>query len=146
VSNEESRRHVHELRASVDAVAVGMGTVRADNPRLDARDVRAAKQPRRLAFGHGETELELRSGPLADELHALAEEGVQSLLLEGGPTLATAFVEAGLVDKLVLFVAPVVSGSGPRFIGELSVSFQVHDMRARTLGGDVVLEGYLREI
>jgi diaminohydroxyphosphoribosylaminopyrimidine deaminase/5-amino-6-(5-phosphoribosylamino)uracil reductase len=146
VSNEESRRHVHELRASVDAVAVGMGTVRADNPRLDARDVRAAKQPRRLAFGHGETELELRSGPLADELHALAEEGVQSLLLEGGPTLATAFVEAGLVDKLVLFVAPVVSGSGPRFIGELPVSFQVHDMRARTLGGDVVLEGYLREI
>jgi diaminohydroxyphosphoribosylaminopyrimidine deaminase/5-amino-6-(5-phosphoribosylamino)uracil reductase len=145
VSNEESRRLVHELRASVDAVAVGMGTVRADDPRLDARDVDAAKQPRRLAFGHGETELELRSGPLADELRALAAEGVQSLLLEGGPTLATAFLVAGLVDKLMLFVAPVVSGDGPRFIGELPAAFQVHGLRARAIGGDVLLEGYLQE-
>jgi diaminohydroxyphosphoribosylaminopyrimidine deaminase / 5-amino-6-(5-phosphoribosylamino)uracil reductase len=148
VSNEDSRRLVHELRASVDAVAVGMGTVRADNPRLDARDVDAAKQPRRLAFGHGQAgaELELRTGPLEDELHALGDEGVQSLLLEGGPTLATAFLEAGLVDKLMLFVAPVVSGSGPRYLGELPASFQVHDLRAQALGADVLLEGYLREI
>src|SRR5262245_28667061 len=104
VSGEESRRLVHELRAGVDAVAVGMGTVRADAPQLDARDVGAARQPRRLAFGHGPlpdgSSLELRTGPLADELHALAEEGVQSLLLEGGPTLATAFIEHGLVDKI----------------------------------------------
>ncbi len=65
VSGEESRRRVHELRAASDAVAVGMGTVRADNPRLDARDVDAARQPRRLAFGHGSSEqLEVRSGPL----------------------------------------------------------------------------------
>ena len=146
VSNEESRRLVHELRASADAVAVGMGTVRADNPRLDARDVGAARQPRRIAFGHGETELELRSGPLAEELRALAAEGVQSLLLEGGPTLATAFLAAGLVDKLVLFVAPVISGDGPRFVGELPASFQVQDLRARAVRGDVLLEGYLRDI
>ena len=53
VTGEESRRLVHELRAQSDAVAVGMGTVRADEPRLDARDVDAAKQPRRLAFGNG---------------------------------------------------------------------------------------------
>ena len=53
VSGEESRRLVHELRAASDAVAVGLGTVRADNPRLDARDVDAARQPRRLAFGQG---------------------------------------------------------------------------------------------
>ena len=53
VSGEESRRRVHELRAASDAVAVGMGTVRADSPRLDAREVEAASQPRRLAFGHG---------------------------------------------------------------------------------------------
>ena len=96
VSGEESRRRVHELRAASDAVAVGMGTVRADNPRLDARDVDAAKQPRRLAFGRGPAELEVRSGPLEDELRSLAAEGVQSLLLEGGPTLATAFLRAGL--------------------------------------------------
>jgi len=143
VSGEESRRLVHELRASVDGVAVGMGTVRADDPRLDARDVGATKQPRRLAFGHGETELELRSGPLEDELHALAAEGVQSLLLEGGPTIATAFLAAGLVDKLVLFVAPVVAGAGPRFIGD--VAGEITGMRARRVGEDVLLEGYLHE-
>ena len=93
VSGEESRRRVHELRAASDAVAVGMGTVRADNPRLDARDVDATKQPRRLAFGRGPCRSSRSSsGPLEDELRALAAEGVQSLLLEGGPTLATAFL------------------------------------------------------
>jgi diaminohydroxyphosphoribosylaminopyrimidine deaminase/5-amino-6-(5-phosphoribosylamino)uracil reductase len=145
VSGEESRRLVHELRASVDAVAVGMGTVRADNPRLDARDVGAARQPRRLAFGHGETELELRSGPLEEELRALAAEGVQSLLLEGGPTIATAFVAAGLVDKLLLFVAPVVAGEGPRFVGDLPEPLQLSGMTARAVGEDVLLEGYVHE-
>ena len=53
VSGEESRRRVHELRAASDAVAVGMGTARADEPRLDARDVDAVRQPRRLVFGQG---------------------------------------------------------------------------------------------
>ena len=53
VTGEESRRRVHELRAASDAVAVGMGTVRADDPRLDARDVTAERQPRRIAFGRG---------------------------------------------------------------------------------------------
>ena len=89
VSGEESRRLVHELRAQVDAVAVGGGTARADRPRLDARDVETPKgQPRRLVFSHGPLpdglDLELRTGPLEDELRALAAEGVQSLLLEGG--------------------------------------------------------------
>jgi diaminohydroxyphosphoribosylaminopyrimidine deaminase/5-amino-6-(5-phosphoribosylamino)uracil reductase len=145
VSGEESRRLVHELRASVDAVAVGMGTVRADNPRLDAREVGATRQPRRLAFGHGETELELRSGPLEDELRALAADGVQSLLLEGGPTIATAFIAAGLVDKLMLFVAPVVAGEGPRFVGDLPEPLRLSGTRARTVGEDVLLEAYVHE-
>lgn len=145
VSGEESRRLVHELRASVDAVAVGMGTARADNPRLDARDVGATRQPRRLAFGHGETDLELRSGPLEEELHALAAEGVQSLLLEGGPTIATAFLAAGLVDKMMLFVAPVVAGQGRRFVGDLPEALQLSGMRARVVGEDVLVEGYLHE-
>ena len=98
VTGEESRRIVHMLRGASDAVAVGMGTVRADDPRLDARDVDAAKQPRRLAFGQGPlpegSELELLSGPLDEELARLAEEGVQSLLLEGGPKLAESFLRA----------------------------------------------------
>src|SRR5918994_4767143 len=122
ISGEESRRLVHRLRADSDAVAVGMGTVRADAPRLDARDVAATRQPRRLAFGKGPlpegSELELRAGPLADELTALADEGVQSLLLEGGPTLAAAFFREDLVDKVLVFVAPKVSGEGPALLRE----------------------------
>jgi len=149
VSGEESRRRVHEVRAASDAVAVGMGTVRADAPRLDARGVEAARQPRRLAFGRGplpeESELELRSGPLEEELRGLAAEGVQSLLLEGGPTLATAFLAAGLVDKLLLFVAPVLAGEGPHVLGELAGPLELLHLRAEPSGEDVLLEAYLRE-
>jgi diaminohydroxyphosphoribosylaminopyrimidine deaminase/5-amino-6-(5-phosphoribosylamino)uracil reductase len=143
VSGEESRRLVHELRAASDAVAVGMGTVRADNPRLDARDVGATKQPRRLAFGHGPSELEVRSGPLEEELNALAAEGVQSLLLEGGPTLATAFFRAGVIDKLLLFIAPVLSGSGPRFLGDLDEPVELSHLTATPSGEDVLIEAYV---
>jgi diaminohydroxyphosphoribosylaminopyrimidine deaminase/5-amino-6-(5-phosphoribosylamino)uracil reductase len=149
VSGEESRRRVHELRAAADAVAVGIGTVRADAPRLDARYVGAERQPRRLAFGRGPlpegSELELRSGPLEEELRALAAEGVQSLLLEGGPTLATAFLAAGLVDKLLLFVAPVLAGDGPRVIAGLAEPLDLLHLRAEPSGEDALFEAYLRE-
>ena len=149
VSGEESRRRVHELRAASDAVAVGMGTVRADAPRLDARDVGAARQPRRLAFGRGplpeRSDLELRTGALDEELRALAADGVQSLLLEGGPTLATAFLAAGLVDKLLLFVAPVLAGDGPPVLGDLETPLELLHLRTEPSGEDVLLEAYLRE-
>ncbi|MBV8598352.1 MAG: bifunctional diaminohydroxyphosphoribosylaminopyrimidine deaminase/5-amino-6-(5-phosphoribosylamino)uracil reductase RibD [Actinobacteria bacterium] len=143
VSGEASRRRVHELRASVDAVAVGMGTVRADDPRLDARDVGATRQPRRIAFGHGDAgELEVLSGGLEDELRALAAEGVQSLLLEGGPTIAASFLDAGLVDKVALFVAPIVAGEGP--LG-LTAPLELNGVAAERVGEDVLLVGYIRE-
>lgn len=149
VSGEESRRRVHELRAASDAVAVGMGTVRADAPRLDARGVGAERQPRRLAFGRGPlpegSELELRTGPLEEELRALAVEGVQSLLLEGGPTLATAFLAAGLVDKLLLFVAPVLAGDGPRVLGDLDAPLELLHLHTEPSGDDVQLEAYVHE-
>jgi diaminohydroxyphosphoribosylaminopyrimidine deaminase / 5-amino-6-(5-phosphoribosylamino)uracil reductase len=147
VTGEESRRRVHELRAASDAVAVGMGTVRADAPRLDARDVGAGRQPRRLAFGRGPipegAALELVAGPLGEELERLAGEGVQSLLLEGGPTLATAFLRARLVDKVLLFVGPTISGSGPRWIGELDAPLGVEGLVPEPLGEDVLLTGYI---
>jgi diaminohydroxyphosphoribosylaminopyrimidine deaminase / 5-amino-6-(5-phosphoribosylamino)uracil reductase len=149
VSGEASRRLVHQLRAASDAVAVGMGTVRADAPRLDARDVEVVRQPRRLAFGRGPlppgSELELRTGPLEDELRSLAAEGVQTLLLEGGPTLATAFLGAGLVDKLLLFVAPVLSGEGPSFLDRFEGPIRPLHAEWRQVGEDVLLEAYLRE-
>jgi diaminohydroxyphosphoribosylaminopyrimidine deaminase/5-amino-6-(5-phosphoribosylamino)uracil reductase len=149
VTGEASRKLVHVLRAQSDAVAVGMGTVRWDNPRLDARDVPVVRQPRRIAFGRGPlpdgSQLELRSGPLRAELEVLAADGVQSLLLEGGPTLAAAFLEAGLVDKLLAFVAPRISGEGPGMLEGLPRPFELSRMEARPIGEDVLIQAYLNE-
>ena len=156
ISGESSRRLVHELRAASDAVAVGMGTVRADNPSLAVRDVAAARQPRRLAFGRGPlpdgSELELRSGPIEEELAELAREGVQSLLLEGGPTLAGAFLRAGLIDKLVLFVAPKLVGGDdapPLFVGaasrRLADAVAVTRLEIGQSGEDLILTAYVHE-
>jgi diaminohydroxyphosphoribosylaminopyrimidine deaminase/5-amino-6-(5-phosphoribosylamino)uracil reductase len=149
VSGEESRRLVHELRAASDAVAVGMGTVRADNPRLDARGVEVRRQPRRLVFGRGPlpegSELELVRGPLEEQLRRLGDEEVQSLLLEGGPTLASAFFAADLVDKLLLFVAPKLSGEGPGLVASLPRAVALTRLEARPVGADVMLSAYVHE-
>jgi diaminohydroxyphosphoribosylaminopyrimidine deaminase/5-amino-6-(5-phosphoribosylamino)uracil reductase len=156
VSGEASRRLVHELRARADAVAVGMGTVRRENPQLTARDVGAARQPRRLAFGHGPlpagSELELLSGSLEEELARLADEGVQALLLEGGPTLAGAFLRTGLIDKLMLFVAPKLLGgdnapslfAGPA-VERLADAIPATHLAWEQVDDDLLLTAYLRE-
>jgi diaminohydroxyphosphoribosylaminopyrimidine deaminase / 5-amino-6-(5-phosphoribosylamino)uracil reductase len=145
ISGEESRRHVHELRARVDAVGVGMGTVRADDPELTARGVGATRQPRRLAFGSGPSKLELRTGPLDEELRALAAEGVQSLLVEGGPTLAASLLRDGLVDKLMLYLAPRVAGAGVLFAPELPAPVELRRPSVERLGDDVLLTAYVHE-
>jgi diaminohydroxyphosphoribosylaminopyrimidine deaminase/5-amino-6-(5-phosphoribosylamino)uracil reductase len=145
ISGEESRRRVHELRAQVDAVAVGMGTVRADAPQLTARGVGAERQPRRLAFGSGPSDLELRNGPLDVELRALADEGAQSLLLEGGPTLAASFLQEGLVDKLMLFVAPRIAGAGLLFAPELREPIPLSRPVVERVGDDLLLTAYVHE-
>ena len=150
ISGEESRRLVHELRAQVDAVAVGGGTARADHPRLDARDVETPRgQPRRLVFSRGPLpdglDLELRKGPLEEELRLLAEEGVQSLLLEGGPTLAAAFFAADLVDKVLLYVAPLLAGDGAPLVAALPSARTLTRLAARPVGSDVLIEAYVHE-
>ena len=156
VSGGESRRIAHELRAASDAVAVGMGTVRAENPKLTARDVAVERQPRRLAFGHGPlpdgSDLELLEGRLEEELARLARERVQSLLVEGGPGLAGALLRADLVDKLVLFVAPMLVGGDdapPLFSGPgartLADAVRVTGLSVARAGPDVVLAAYVHE-
>jgi diaminohydroxyphosphoribosylaminopyrimidine deaminase/5-amino-6-(5-phosphoribosylamino)uracil reductase len=149
ISGEESRRLVHELRAQVDAVAVGAQTARVDRPALTARNVGAVRQPRRLVFASGpipdRLRLEPRSGQLDEELASLAEEGVQSLLLEGGPTLATSFLRAGLVDKLLLFVAPTLSGQGSRFVADLDEPVRLSRLESCQVGEDLLLTAYVNE-
>jgi diaminohydroxyphosphoribosylaminopyrimidine deaminase/5-amino-6-(5-phosphoribosylamino)uracil reductase len=156
ISGPESRRRVHELRALADAVAVGGGTASADRPRLTAREVDAERQPRRLVFGRGPlpegSELELRSGRLEDELAELAREDVQSLLLEGGPTLAGAFLRAGLLDKLLVFFAPKLVGgedapglfAGPA-VRMLTAAIPLSDLEVERIGADLLVTAYLRE-
>ena len=154
VSGEASRRRAHELRAACDAVAVGMGTVRRENPRLDARDVEVATQPRRLAIGKSPlpegSQLEQLAGPPAELLADLAAQGVQTLLLEGGPTLAGAFLREGLIDKLMLFVAPKIvggddapslfAGPGAPTMAEVSAA---HGLELEAIGEDLLLSAYL---
>ena len=131
-----------------------MGTVRHENPMLTARDVEVSTQPRRLAFGRGPlpagSELELHSGPLGDILQTLAAEGVQTLLLEGGSTLAAAFLREGLIDKLLLFVAPklvggddapsLFAGPGAPTIAEV---VSAHDLEFEYVDADVAITAYL---
>ena len=107
-------------------------------------------QPRRLVFSRGPLpdglDLELRTGPLADELRALAADGVQSLLLEGGPTLAAAFLEADLVDKLLaLRRAGPRRATGRRPTAPLPSPRTLSHLTARPVGEDVLLEAYVHD-
>src|SRR5690606_36379762 len=105
----EARAHVHRERSAHDAIAVGTGTVLADDPRLTARidGVERAPQPIPVVFGERAVpeaaalrqhprQLRTAGHDLERELAALAADGIQSLYVEGGPTLASAFIRAGL--------------------------------------------------
>lgn len=140
ITSEASRMDVHRLRGTVDAIMVGVGTILADDPRLTTRDLRtgslAIRQPLRVVMdSNGRTPEGARvrdaaaptliatiaafgKGPdLRVDLHAVLAElhnrGVRSLLLEGGPKLAGAFLAAGLVDRVVYYIAPKLLGDGP---------------------------------
>ncbi len=136
VTGEASRAQVHQLRSEVDAVLIGTGTALADDPSLTVRDsqgVPASRQPMRVVMGRREipAAAALRDGlaPLrvfptespAEALGALVEEDVQHVLLEGGPTLAAAFLRAGLMDRVVWYLAPKILGSGQSAVGDLGV-------------------------
>jgi diaminohydroxyphosphoribosylaminopyrimidine deaminase/5-amino-6-(5-phosphoribosylamino)uracil reductase len=79
------------------------------------------------------------------ELAALGAEGVQSLLLEGGPTLATGFLRDDLVDKLLLFVAPTIAGAGQHLFGDVLVPVPLTRLTAEPIGEDVLLTAYVHE-
>ncbi|HXA73517.1 MAG TPA: bifunctional diaminohydroxyphosphoribosylaminopyrimidine deaminase/5-amino-6-(5-phosphoribosylamino)uracil reductase RibD [Acidimicrobiales bacterium] len=118
ITGAAARRDVHRLRGNSDAVLVGAGTVRADDPELTVRlDERTADedQPLRVVLGRApegakvQPALELE-GDLGGVLDELGRRGVLQLLVEGGPTVAHEFHAAGLVDRYILYLAPALFG------------------------------------
>jgi diaminohydroxyphosphoribosylaminopyrimidine deaminase/5-amino-6-(5-phosphoribosylamino)uracil reductase len=161
ITGPEARAQVHALRAEVDAVLVGTGTVLADNPALTVRtpDGRLAeRQPLRVVMGRRsipegaalrDGRADLRVFPTespADVLAALGADGVQHVLLEGGPTLAAAFVREGLVDRVIWYLAPKLLGSGHAAVGGLGVpgidqAIGLEITAVSRVGQDVRLDG-----
>lgn len=149
ITSEPARQDVHRLRGTVDAIIAGLGTVLADDPQLTVRDLRdgslTTKQPLRVIVdsagrtpegsrvtdGAAETWIataaEVGAGPdgrtdLSALMSQLYARGVRSALLEGGPTLAGAFLAAGLVDRVVGYVAPKLLGAGRPALVEAGVT------------------------
>ncbi|MFF3290238.1 bifunctional diaminohydroxyphosphoribosylaminopyrimidine deaminase/5-amino-6-(5-phosphoribosylamino)uracil reductase RibD [Streptomyces sp. NPDC003023] len=159
ISSPESRADVHRLRAESDAVVVGSGTMRADDPHLAVRGIEGVTQPLRVvvdtnaaavrpgarvlddaaptvivvaddvpaaALPPGETwALRRAAGGGIDIPHLLTtlhDAGVRSVLLEGGPTLAGAFVAAGAVDRVIGYLAPVLLGAGPAALADARIT------------------------
>lgn len=147
VTGPDARADSHRLRAQHDAIAVGTGTVLADDPSLTARDADGAllnAQPAPVVFGsrqipsaarlrqHPLPHIPLSGNDLAADLRQLRERGIRSLFLEGGPTLASAFVRAGLVDHYVVYLAPALLAGDRVALTDIGVS-SIGDARRLTL-------------
>ncbi|MBP2414870.1 diaminohydroxyphosphoribosylaminopyrimidine deaminase/5-amino-6-(5-phosphoribosylamino)uracil reductase [Arthrobacter stackebrandtii] len=170
ITSQESRQDSHELRARVDAIVVGTGTVIADNPRLTARAADgsdAAKQPLRVVMGLREVPqdaavrgtagtpsspdrlgdddfLHLRTHDPRSVLQELQSRGVGHLMIEGGATINASFLEQGLVDELVVYLAPTLLGSGIPALTDLGIGTLAQAQRWEwdaTLTGPVEILG-----
>ncbi len=114
ITGGAARADSHQLRAESDAIVVGAGTVRADDPSLTVRNVEG-KDPIRVVLGTAPVGARVLpalefTGELTDLLDALGRRGVLQVLVEGGATVAGAFHRAGLVDHYVIYLAPVLFG------------------------------------
>ncbi|MET4158886.1 diaminohydroxyphosphoribosylaminopyrimidine deaminase/5-amino-6-(5-phosphoribosylamino)uracil reductase [Agromyces sp. PvR057] len=161
ITGPEARADVHVRRAAADAIAVGTGTVLADDPSLTARGHDGellGNQPIPVVFGRRPVpdDAALMRHPLAHELvgldgtdlaadlRDLARRGIRSLFVEGGPTLASAFVAAGFADEVLVYLAPALLGGGRLALGDLAVTTigeaRRYDFAAiERLGADVLL-------
>ena len=147
ITGDDARRAVHQLRAESDAVIVGAGTVRADDPSLTTRLV-DGPSPRRVVLGQASAGAHVHpctewSGPIKDLLTQLGDEGVVQVLVEGGASVAAEFHQQGLVDRYVLHLAPAFLGSAakPVFADEHGASmndiWRGRLVSVRTVGNDI---------
>ena len=147
ITGDDARRAVHRLRAESDAVIVGAGTVRADDPSLTTRLV-DGPSPRRIVLGQAPKGAKVHpctewSGPIKDLLTQLGDDGVVQVLVEGGATVAAAFHQQGLVDRYVLHLAPAFLGSNAKPVFADQHGATMNDIwrgrlvSVRTLGGDI---------
>ena len=137
VSSPQARRDTHRLRALCDVMLVGTNTVEVDDPELTVRDeldVPTDRQPLRAVMGlrdlpdgkrvfndRAET-VRLRTRDPREALTTLFGANRQHVFLEGGPTLAAAFLQAGLVDEIVTYVAPMLLGAGRNAVADLGIT------------------------
>lgn len=129
ITGPQARADVHRLRAESDAVLVGAGTVRADDPALTVRDLDDVgfdgRDPLRVVLGRAPADARVRpclelSGDPGDVLDELGRRGIVQVLVEGGATVARQLHQAGLVDRYVIYLAPALAGGGdnaPMFNG-----------------------------
>jgi diaminohydroxyphosphoribosylaminopyrimidine deaminase/5-amino-6-(5-phosphoribosylamino)uracil reductase len=136
ITGEAARAHVHEQRAASDAIIVGIGTVLADGPSLTARSADGGllpDQPIPVVIGeravpagarlhdHPKPLVATASRDLEEVLRGLYAQGIRRALVEGGPTLASAFVAAGLVDEYLVYLAPMLLGGDRLALGNLGI-------------------------
>lgn len=157
ITGAAARADVHDLRAQCDAILVGTGTVLADDPQLTVRHPDGTlreRQPLRVVVGERDlpggarvlddtaSTLHLRDRDPALALKALADREVRHVWLEGGPTLAAAFVTAGLVDEVVAYLAPALLGAGAAAVGDLGIrtigdALRLVPREVTTIGEDI---------
>lgn len=116
ITSDEARRDAHVLRAQSQAIIVGAGTVRIDDPALTARLGDVTLEPLRVVLGHAPGDARVhpcweRQGELGPVLDELGEHEILQVLVEGGAAVASAFLEAGLVNHVVWYAAPAWAGS-----------------------------------
>jgi diaminohydroxyphosphoribosylaminopyrimidine deaminase/5-amino-6-(5-phosphoribosylamino)uracil reductase len=159
ITGTASRQRVHEQRAASDAIVVGTGTVLADDPSLTARGDGGellARQPIPVVIGqravpadaklhsHPAGLVIARSRDLKSVLDDLFDRGIRSVFIEGGPTLASAFIAAGLVDEYLVYLAPTIIGGSKTAITDVAVH-TIGEQRRLTittvehLGSDLLL-------
>jgi diaminohydroxyphosphoribosylaminopyrimidine deaminase / 5-amino-6-(5-phosphoribosylamino)uracil reductase len=159
ITGTGARQRVHEQRGQSDAILVGTGTVFADDPSLTARGDGGElldEQPLPIVIGeraipgqanlwdHPRGVLETGSRDLAEIMPWMFEQGIRRAFVEGGPTLTSAIIAAGLADEYLIYLAPKLLGGGRLAIGEIGVGSieearQLHVTSIETLGDDLLL-------